>query len=293
MEHYINQKYLEPGNNYFAYGSQINVSKNKVVKFKNLVVSSGTTLMSWDSKVTHLNNFLTPSLPILKAGERYRINVGLKAVPENSIITRIKFYNIQDEEINRLEFFDHTKEFTYPTNAVNYEVDLINAGCEAFELMRIQLGLAKLPKNSNDDIWYHKPVNKAGNEPINILIVKSKKHFNQTYNFISSMIGSLPLMVISLAWQYDDDPSWEIFNWLKENNIKVAHLISIDPKLDYILLNLKKRLVTTQILLANQVNSTYNKFPNYWDSINTTDPDWPAIIDKIKQEWGDDLTDAN
>lgn len=44
MEHYINQIYLEPGNNYFAYGSQINVSKNKVVKFKNLVVPQGLHL---------------------------------------------------------------------------------------------------------------------------------------------------------------------------------------------------------------------------------------------------------
>ncbi|MFC2679744.1 accessory Sec system protein Asp3 [Limosilactobacillus vaginalis] len=253
-------------------------------------------LRSLEEEITFLHILgYDPQLPLLRINQRYRISIKASSEPAQGFFTRIVFFNGQGDEINRLEFHNLEKAFTFPEGAVHYEVSLVNTGCTSLQFKRLEICPAKLPRSVHNDLWFHKPVNPDSDQPVNIVVMHDPKRVKKTWETVGKMLNGLPLQIVSVGWQYDGDLAEAIVHWIEQKNQLYAHLISTSADLDKVLRKVHQVSPKTWLLLteASQDDKLHIDYEIYasrdipeWSTANLVDPDWITITHAINGLWG-------
>lgn len=113
----------------FMNGSQIKFKPYKT-EFNNPLMPSGTLIHEWLMKASYYKDRVIPTLPILKMGTDYELQMEYNTIPENSIYLKIVFYRKNDIILDTCIIRDKDFEFTFPKEAHSYKIQLFNAGIE-------------------------------------------------------------------------------------------------------------------------------------------------------------------
>ncbi|MGP0639330.1 accessory Sec system protein Asp3 [Staphylococcus xylosus] len=113
----------------FMNGSQIKFKPYKT-EFNNPLMPSGTLIHEWLMKASYYKDRVIPTLPILKKGTDYELQMEYNTIPENSIYLKIVFYRKNDIILDTCIIRDKDFEFTFPKEAHSYKIQLFNAGIE-------------------------------------------------------------------------------------------------------------------------------------------------------------------
>lgn len=300
----VNEIYWAPSFDHgYTYGSRISVSATDVVTLSNPLLAFGKALMTWTTSLNWQSSKEVSQLPILQVGQKYRIAVLADFKPAASVITRLTFYDLQGSEIKQLNLVDRVSEFTCPPDTVDYQLELINAGCVGLTFRRIEIGPADLPLEANQDLWLQAPINSETTNqqmPVNLLVMGGGKRMKRTYQQLRPLAGRLPVQSLLVAWQSRDNVSQPLQELLVSNNAQNIHLISCEPRFDQAVVDVCQRLTASQALITNKT-ALEQPMPNViryaWEPMDhvlspgVVEQDWPLLFHHIHQVWGGDPND--
>lgn len=289
---YINEIYWDSGAHAYYYGSRIQSSAKRRIKFTNQLMEAGDEIISWTSSTNYQAEKLTPALPILQANHQYQLLVGVKTEPSQTVMTRLEFFNVQGDRIKKIEFLGTSRKFVYPVGSFSYRISLINTGAVSLEFSRLQIGSARFSRDAFADIWFQQggPV-KTSMPDLTLYVVQEGVHSRCRYSAGNGRPHTdFAWQVASIAWQFDGDAAAVIQKRLAKEKRGRVHVISTMPETDSLAVQLTHELPNADCLLTNQ--SGQADLPTYdlgdqpaWRSPETTDPDWLTINEAVRQQW--------
>jgi accessory Sec system protein Asp3 len=260
-------------------------------------MASGKIIMSWQSKLNYQFSKMVPQLPVLAVGRRYRLYLKGQEKPAGTMITRLIFRNIQGDEIKQLNLEGHDNEFVFPEGTVDYELQLINAGCTHLEFDRIEICTADLPKDVHDDLWLQDPITDYPDKPVHLLVMSAGKRAKRDFPWLKRLAGDLAVQIMLVSWQHRDDVGQDITDLLKENRAYNTHIISCEPRFDRAVIDACNSfpafqgLVTNRAYLADRPQNIYRYVwrPNVHQLKEAvSEPDWVSLFSVIHAIWGGD-----
>lgn len=289
MQQYVNQGYWDPTREYPA-GSQVTINPDDSIQFHNSLMAPGKIIMAWQSVHSYQVTKLVPQLPILENNHRYRLRVNAEAEPTYSLINRVTFLDSQEHEINHLEFQQRAIEFTFPPNAVQYRLELINNGLIDLKFQRFEICDAALPVSVHDDVWVHPPVNADQGGKLSILLIADSKRTRKSWEGLKQY-GPYRVQPISQAWQSATNLTEAVKEWLVDHHEMKANVISTTPELDQVALNLKLAMSSITSVVTDQFSPDSDLAdvvyplvrPALWGSSVLMNPDWPIIFSTIQK----------
>lgn len=277
----INQIYWEPGAKIFAEGSKVDFSGKNEVHFQNSMITSGVPIITWSSAKNFQTYRTVPQLPTLFVGNKYRLVNDYQAEPAEGVFTRITFYDLQGQEIDREEFYDQDKVFTYPQGAYRYEVSIVNAGSTKLDFRRLQIGDADLPLEAYEDWWTEDPHHQQRWDTMTVILMRDGKHYRSTTTEFDKLTNR-PFQVVHTSWQYSGDFTHDLEQWIWNHDMKDARLVSTAKIFDVALETVHSDLLQTNLLLTKDYDVQLPK----WASPSVTSPDWQQVAEAIYNRWG-------
>lgn len=286
---FINQVYWDSGAQAYYTGSQISSSPKQRIHFANRLMEPSASIIKWESTTSYQAAKMVPALPILQANHRYRLVVGLTTEPEQAVLLRLEFFNLQGERIKKLEFYNGNHQFVYPVGAFSYTLSLINAGAITLEFSRLQIADVQTPPAAFDDLWLQEPCPRAGDDQeLFVLLVQDGKHSRTSCPDLGPAFERIPYQVVNIAWQYDGDLVEELSPLLTRQT-KHLHLVSTTPATDQAVAKLCALHPAAKGLVTDQFNDPdlahYQWTSNAdWYSPEVSEPDWLTIGRAIQQQ---------
>ena len=75
---------------------------------------------------------MAPSLPLLKRGDSYSLDICMSSDPSHNVMVEIVFQDRFGVTVKRQMTTDRTLSFVYPEHAYSYQVRLLSAGMQEF-----------------------------------------------------------------------------------------------------------------------------------------------------------------
>lgn len=116
----------------YLYGSQISFLRQDDVEFINELMSPGTVIKKWYSRVNYQEKRTEPSLPMISGENRYHISLDLDIQGEGDVLTQIVFFDRYEKEVDKLIIREREKDFRCSLKTYSYEIRLISAGVSHF-----------------------------------------------------------------------------------------------------------------------------------------------------------------
>ncbi|MTB57706.1 accessory Sec system protein Asp3 [Streptococcus uberis] len=128
---------ISPGGSYL-YGSQIQIFQEGVL-LDNPLMAPGKPLRTYQSRTNYQGNRKSPDLPVLKPGDRYRLELHLETFPEKCYYLQLEFFNRQGERLEEIILRDNELVFKCPDETFSYSLKLVSAGCQKLIFCSIDL----------------------------------------------------------------------------------------------------------------------------------------------------------
>lgn len=119
------------------YGTEICFHARDDIEFKNELMSPGTVIKRWFSKVNYQMTRIEPALPMIDGEGRYHISLEASAEPADGLLLKLIFYDRYDSEAGFQIIRDGRDDFQCPLKTFSYEVQLISAGATQFHFHSI------------------------------------------------------------------------------------------------------------------------------------------------------------
>lgn len=290
MQRLVNQVYWENSLDSYMYGTSLKMTPKNNIEFNNSLMAAGKTITEWQSSNNYQNTKTVPQLPLLQPGVSYRIKIHANSTPKNTLIVRIIFKDIQGNEIKRTEFQTEEEKFVFPSEAVFYQICLVNGGCIAINFKRIEICRDTIPAQANDDIWVHEMINPEKNRMMNIILIQDEKRGRSTTEYLKKYVDEeTSVLPISIAWQAGDEVLPLLISWLKKQQFKNVRLISAMPAMDGIVLKIKDAISSISTLVTDQAGiGSSSKVDTYkfqvaspWYISEIVNPDWSNLFGYI------------
>lgn len=121
------------------YGSEVFFHAKDDIEFRNELMSPGTVIKRWFSKVNYQMMRIEPTLPMIDGEGSYHISLDAAAEPEDGLLLKLIFYDRYDVEAGSQIVRDNEANFQCPMKTFSYEVQLINAGAAQFHFHSIAI----------------------------------------------------------------------------------------------------------------------------------------------------------
>ncbi|WP_305036408.1 accessory Sec system protein Asp3, partial [Lactobacillus taiwanensis] len=238
MKNVINQVYWDRMSETYLYGTAFKKNAKNEVTFKNKLMPSGKTLISWSSIANYQATKEVPSLPLLLNGQEYLLKISAKIKPENSAIFGIHFFDIQGNEIDKVIFTNLEQKFKYPTRAVKYTIEIINGGVEEINFKKIQISPLDLEEVFNDFYPHSIYLNKNSQKEGLILLDDSKRaRIIAPFKIASHVEANLTIGYLS--WQNKQHGLELMKDYINEHKDKELVIFSSSAEIDKSLENSK------------------------------------------------------
>ncbi len=122
----------------YSHGSQIDFQKDQVF-FENSLMPPSFVIKSWDSMTNFQAVRSQPSLPLLKKGASYQLDLVAEVEPKHAAYLQINFFDRHHEKIHFEILKNQQNQFTYPQEAYSYQIALINAGATSLTFKYLSL----------------------------------------------------------------------------------------------------------------------------------------------------------
>ena len=99
---------------------------------QNPLMPSGQIVKKWQSITRYDGDRMAPSLPLLKRGKAYRLDVSMSSKPAHTVLVEIVFQDRFGVTVERKVTSDGSLSFLYPEQAYAYQVRLLSAGMQEF-----------------------------------------------------------------------------------------------------------------------------------------------------------------
>lgn len=119
----------------YLYGSKI-VFENKDVTFSNELMSPGTVIKAWYSKVNFQDKKTEPTLPMVDGDNSYNLK---RDIDGDNLIIRIVFFDRYENELESLIMREESFDFKCPIKTYSYQIELINGGKANFVFHKLVL----------------------------------------------------------------------------------------------------------------------------------------------------------
>ena len=116
----------------YLWGSTIQKLAKDRVLFKNSLMPSGQIVKKWQSITRYDGDRMAPTLPLLKRGKAYRLDVSMSSKPAHTVLVEIVFQDRFGVTVERKVTSDGSLSFLYPEQAYAYQVRLLSAGMQEF-----------------------------------------------------------------------------------------------------------------------------------------------------------------
>lgn len=292
MQRIINQIYWNSAD-FYQFGTRLTMDHKERVHFHNELMAPGKTVVRWESSLNYQSHKTVPQLPILRVGEAYRLVAQITSIPQNTYLIRLAFRDLQGLLIKQIDIRTNTKTFVFPSGAVTYSLEIINSGFNDLNFDRIEIGPADLPEVANHNVWVHQPFNVSQKQPLNIFLVMDGKRARKTYPKLKNRVITLPIQVLSIAWQTEGELQDWMVKWLTEQQLQQFHLISTQPLLNTIVKQICTQFPQAEGLIAGGAMNFANCYSWHfsqpiWANSNIIDPNWQMILSAVKRLWEDD-----
>lgn len=290
----VNHIYWSPVS-YYVNGTRLRISPTDLrVEFENKLMPPGKAIITWHSVNSYQSTKVVPQLPILQVGQRYRIVAHLTSTPASTFIIRFTFYNLQGEEIKREEFYSLEHDFIVPDQMTSYTISIINTGLTRLQFKRLDICKSDLPREINNDIWFHRITSVSDKRVFNLILVKDSKQARYINLKLEKLVGNLPTGMANIGWQAQGELIQTVIDWVGQQKFKKLHLISTTPELDRVALKLKEKFPGSEAMITNsnddlvaEADANWPFNPCFWYSSNLVEPDWDKIVAAMKAQWGE------
>lgn len=288
---FINQVYWDSGTTVYYQGSQISSDAKQRISFVNRLMEPGASIIEWQSAGSYQADRVVPSLPLLQVNHQYRLVVGLKTEPAQTVLIRMEFFSFQGERIKKVEFYGTSRQFVYPVGAFSYKVSLVNAGAAKVTFSRLQIADAQLDPTAFDDVWLQEAHQVTGDEQARfIFLVQDGKHSRVCNAQLGPELAPLSYQIINIAWQADGDLVATLDQQISLDPAAKVYLVSTTPATDEVVAGLCTRHSRVAGLVTDRLSGSGLNYYRWgdtpaWYSAEVVDPDWLAIGRAIKQQW--------
>ncbi len=277
MKNVINQVYWDRMSETYLYGTTFKKNAKNEVTFKNKLMPSGKTLISWSSIANYQVTKEVPSLPLLLNGQEYLLKISAKIKPENSAIFGIHFFDIQGNEIDKVIFTNLEQKFKYPTRAVKYTIKIISGGVEEINFKKIQISPLDLEEEVFNDFYPHSIYLNKNSQKEGLILLDDSKRARIIAPFkIESYVGA-NLIIGYLSWQNKQRGFELLKDYIKEHQDKKLVIFSSSADIDKSLENFKS-LNCTVVYSENFVNKGYHNLQETYLSKNYREPDQVRMV---------------
>ena len=276
MKNVINQVYWDRMSETYLYGTAFKKNAKNEVTFKNKLMPSGKTLISWSSIANYQATKEVPSLPLLLNGQEYLLKISAKIKPENSAIFGIHFFDIQGNEIDKVIFTNLKQKFKYPTRAVKYTIEIINGGVEEINFKKIQISPLDLEEVFNDFYLHSIYLNKNFKKEGLILLDDSKRaRIIAPFKIASHVEANLTMGYLS--WQNKQHGLELMKDYINEHKDKELVIFSSSAEIDKSLEN-SKSLNCTVVYSKAFVDEGYHNLQETYLSKIYREPDQVRMV---------------
>lgn len=283
MRQIIAQIYWNHMPNTYLIGTKFTKHKDRSVDFQNPLIPFGRSLMKWESNVSYQAVKVTPDLPLLLNGKSYHISLKLKSFPEDSLLFRLTFFDLQGQEIKILNFSKREADFTFPVEAATYTFDIINAGCQKLHFQRLQIGPSNLDEKAFGDVYLASYNKRTENKESDLLLVADSQRSRilrddlaQQFSFLSS------LAVMNVSWQKGAQITAELDNWLNKNKQHRIRIFSTDSKFGGKFLKWGKAYPHVAFISSGRLGlKKQDRMSSQYVKQDCQSPDWWQIKNKI------------
>lgn len=277
MKNVINQLYWDRMSETYLYGTAFKKNAKNEVTFKNKLMPSGKTLISWSSIANYQVTKEVPSLPLLLNGQEYLLKISAKIKPENSAIFGIHFFDIQGNEIDKVIFTDLEQKFKYPPRAVKYTIEIISGGVEEINFKKIQISPLDLEEEVFNDFYPHSIYLNKNSQKEGLILLDDSKRARIIAPFkIKSYVGA-NLTIGYLSWQNKQHGLELVKDYINEHKDKELVIFSSSAEIDESLEN-SKSLNCTVVYSKAFVNERYHNLQETYLSKNSREPDQVRIV---------------
>lgn len=277
-----------------ASGSQVTVKPDGTVHQHNDLMAPGDPIMIWRSHENYQFSKAVPQLPMLCPGRKYRIVIHGSAFPVQTVTYRLTFIDSQGHEVKRCFFNEQSKVFTFPADAINYEVVVVNAGSTDFYFRDLEISAERVPAAANSDFWIQEPVGDRRQPRLIFLIAANERrkenfpelaHYSTDYNILPVVIDRVTKHQLVTYLE----------RLLADAALKNAQVVACDARFDAAVLELARRYPEKGFMVVGRQGHSVNmdNVTVYWQRArlpyvrsNTLQPDWPLIFTAIGQNWG-------
>ncbi|MDT2732329.1 accessory Sec system protein Asp3 [Streptococcus parauberis] len=116
----------------YLYGVDIVRLAGNRISYKQDYLPVGTIIHSWNSITTYQGDRDVPRLPRLKQKQDYTLSLQIESETGNAPYLRVSFFNRRKELLDQQIIKGISGQFTYPTGAYSYKIELINVSCQEF-----------------------------------------------------------------------------------------------------------------------------------------------------------------
>ena len=116
----------------YLWGSRIQKVANDKILFNNSLMPSGQIIKKWQSITRYDGERTVPSLPLLKRGQAYRLDVSMSSNPVHTVLVEMIFQDRFGLTVERKVTSDGSLSFVYPEGAYSYQVRLLSGGMQEF-----------------------------------------------------------------------------------------------------------------------------------------------------------------
>lgn len=219
----------------YNYGATIVFEKNGSVSYSAPLMPPSLCIKNWYSQRGFHISRNAPYLPILRPNQMYQLQVNLELAGDSAIQIKLLFFNRYDRVIEELFVSELTEIFTFPEQAVHYEIQLINKHHQQLtfhNLVITELDVYERyeqPSNSQRELLYY-PCRALESKHIQCIFLPKKNQVQHLYftthsDYLFCLIDPMkPVDVISLSTQ--------IYQILVQKNLREVEF-TITKALDY------------------------------------------------------------
>lgn len=116
----------------FLAGTSGKILESNSYYFSNPAMALGSVIKTWTSRNTYQSDREIPLLPLLYPERLYHLDYKIDMSPESSLYFEIIFYNLHDEELQKLVFKEPGFDFKLPIDCFYYKLKMRSYGCHYF-----------------------------------------------------------------------------------------------------------------------------------------------------------------
>ncbi|WP_281164566.1 accessory Sec system protein Asp3 [Liquorilactobacillus sicerae] len=163
----------------YLAGSTVEFVRSDLVLFSNALMPPGKVITTWYANTNYQADRFSPQLPLLEPRKKYQLVLRAASQPQASLYLRLDFYDALGQLCYQKFIKGSKGTFTYPQQAVDYRVSLINAGCQQVEFHRLELASAKTELKNNDDFILTEMINASFQQKtLNLLWLEPDNQIN-------------------------------------------------------------------------------------------------------------------